>query len=132
MATRKVGGASLSQRGLGSPMASAKRFRWPASTGAVTGGAALPMRARSLSTTVVVATSAAAGEPEHALGDDVALDLRRAGVDRLGLRPHPSVLPPAVLDRRRRTGRQRAISALHADRGFLDALVHLAPVELGQ
>src|ERR1700730_11087387 len=52
-ATRYVGGASLSQRGLGSPIASAKRLRCPASTVADIGGEAAPMRERSLSTTEV-------------------------------------------------------------------------------
>src|ERR1700687_3161657 len=76
--------------------------------------------------------SSAAGEPEHSLGDDVALDLGRACVDRLSLRPHPSVLPPSVLDRKGRTWRERAVASLDAARPLLDALVHLAPVELGE
>src|SRR5258708_34667692 len=75
---------------------------------------------------------ASAREPEDALGDDVALDLRRARVDGLRLRPHPTVLPPAVLDRIRRARRQRAIKTLNANRRLLDALVHLAPVQLGE
>src|SRR5713226_4476813 len=141
MATRNVGGASLSQRGLGSPMASANRLRWPASTVAVVGGAATPIWARSRSTTEVICFiralrapggSSTAGEPEHALGDDVALDLGRACVDRLGLRPHPSVLPPSFLDRQRRAWRERTVRSLDANRDLLDALVHLAPVELGE
>src|SRR5215467_580900 len=76
--------------------------------------------------------SPSAWEAEHALGNDVALDLRRAGVDRLGLGPHPAVLPAPVFDRELRFGRESAVHALDADRRLLQALVHLAPVELGQ
>src|ERR1700674_5007713 len=50
-ATRNVGGASNSHRGYESPIASANRLRWPASTTTVVGGPGVPMRARSLSTT---------------------------------------------------------------------------------
>src|ERR1700674_1666402 len=50
-ATRKVGGASVSQRGYESPIASANRFSRPASTNVVVGGLGVPIRARSLSTT---------------------------------------------------------------------------------
>src|SRR5207248_6326750 len=73
----------------------------------------------------------AAREAEHALGDDVALDLRRAGVDRLGLRPHPAVLPAPVLDREGRLRREGAVHALDSNRRLLHSLVHLAPVQLG-
>src|SRR6202171_3509156 len=76
--------------------------------------------------------SSPAREAEHALGDDVALDLRRPRVDGLGLGPHPAVLPAAVLDGVGRVWAERAVRAFHADRGLLDALVHLAPVELGE
>ena len=44
-ATRKVGGASSRQRGLGSPIASQKRRRWPASTVVVLTGPSQPIRA---------------------------------------------------------------------------------------
>src|SRR2546427_163591 len=74
--------------------------------------------------------STAARQAEHALGDDVALDLRGTGVDRLRLCPHPSVLPAAVFDRERGFRRQRTVHAFDANRGFLEPFVHLAPVEL--
>src|SRR5919109_1474474 len=70
------------------------------------------------------------GEPEDALRDDVALDLRAAGVDGLRLGPHPAVLPPAVLDRPGRPRRERAGHALQGDGRLLHALVHLAPEQL--
>src|SRR5207247_11342549 len=75
--------------------------------------------------------SPAAGEAEHALGDDVALDLGRSRVDRLGLRPHPAVLPAPILHGELRVGRERAVHPLDADRRLLQPLVHLAPVKLG-
>src|ERR1700681_2179216 len=68
---------------------------------------------------------------ENSLRDDVALYLRRAAIDRLRLRPHPAILPAAVLDREWRIWPERAVQALHAHRRLLNALVHLAPVELG-
>src|SRR5256885_6154796 len=74
--------------------------------------------------------STAARQAEHALGDNVALDLRGTGVDRLRLCPHPSVLPAAVFDRERGFRRQRTVHAFDANRGFLEPFVHLAPVEL--
>src|SRR5260221_14379396 len=76
--------------------------------------------------------SASSGEAEHPLGDDVALDFGRSGVDRFRLRPHPAVLPAAVLQREWRLRRERAVRALKPDRELLHALVHLAPVELGE
>src|SRR5919204_4494575 len=72
------------------------------------------------------------GKPEDALRDDVALDLGAAGVDRLGLGPHPAVLPPAVLDRPGRPRRERPGHALERDRGLLHPPVHLAPEQLRQ
>src|SRR2546426_3603506 len=74
--------------------------------------------------------STAARQAEHALGDDVALDLRGTRVDRLRLCPHPSVLPAAVFDRERGFRRQRTVHAFDANGGFLEPFVHLAPVEL--
>src|SRR5919204_1622781 len=74
--------------------------------------------------------SSSPGEAEHPLGDDVALDLGRAGIDRLCLRPHPGVLPPPVLDRLIGARSERPVHPLHADRGLLQPLVHLAPVKL--
>src|SRR2546427_7511536 len=56
-ATRYVGGASVFQRGLGSPIASVNRFRWPASTVAEIGATVCPIRERRRSTAEVVAIS---------------------------------------------------------------------------
>src|SRR5207248_6797254 len=73
-----------------------------------------------------------AREAEHSLGDDVALDLGAPGVDRLGLRPEPPELPAALLQRPRRVRRERSEGPFERNRGVLDPLIHLAPVELGQ
>src|ERR671934_1600722 len=73
-----------------------------------------------------------ARKPEDAFGDDVALDLRTARVDGFGLGPHPAVLPAAAVDGMGVVRPEGAIHSLDRDGGFLDPLVHLAPIELGQ
>src|SRR5260370_17152125 len=55
-ATRNVGGASFSQRGSWSPIASVNRFRCPASTVALIDGALTPLPPRPLSTTHLTPT----------------------------------------------------------------------------
>src|SRR5262249_56560428 len=74
--------------------------------------------------------SAAPRQAEDALGDDVALHLRRPRGDRAAPRVEEEVRPASVVDGVRRALQQDAVLAEQADRGLELALVHLAPEEL--
>jgi hypothetical protein len=70
------------------------------------------------------------GQVEHALGDDVALDLGRAGVDRAGARPEELARPVDVGPRVRAVAEELAAGAEEVERRLAEALVELAPVDL--
>src|SRR5215216_5434549 len=64
-------------------------------------------------------------QPEHALGDDVALNLAGARLDGVAARAEVGVLPGAAVE-----VLELAVGAEYLLRGLLRPLVHLAPVEL--
>src|SRR5215469_13795227 len=71
-----------------------------------------------------------AGETEHALADDVALDLVRARPDRRRLVVEPRALPGPVAGVVDRAVPQRRGRAEHRHDRVVEALAHLAPGEL--
>src|SRR5215471_13288978 len=71
-----------------------------------------------------------AGQTEHALTDDVALDLVRARPDRRCLVVEPRALPGPVARVVGRAVPQRRRRAEHGHHRVVQALAHLAPGEL--
>src|SRR5438105_631639 len=69
-------------------------------------------------------------QPQHALADDVALDLVGAGEDRRGLVVEPRALPGAVARIAISAAPQRRRRAQNGHCGLVQALAHLAPVQL--
>src|SRR5688572_23658055 len=67
-----------------------------------------------------------AREAQHALTEDVLVDLGRAALDRVG----PAAQHPAHLRRERVAGPRHRVGAEHVDREHLDALVERALVDL--
>src|SRR5438045_5441095 len=70
------------------------------------------------------------GEAQHPLAHDVALDLVGAGEDRRRLVVEPGALPAPVARVVGRAPPQRRRLAQHHHGGVVQALGHLAPVEL--
>src|SRR5947199_2231126 len=69
--------------------------------------------------------SVALGQAEHALGDDVSLDLARSGLDGVAARAKVAVLPDAAVE-----VDELPVRAEDLLRGLLHPLVHFAPVDL--
>ena len=69
-------------------------------------------------------------QAEHALGDDVALHLGRAGVDGAGARPEELARPVDVGPRARARAQELAAGPEEVERGLAEALVELAPEDL--
>src|SRR5438309_9730155 len=69
-------------------------------------------------------------QAEHALADDVLLDLRGPALDRVGARAQERVLPEPVLDRPVAALHELRVGALDLHRELLESLVGLHPAHL--
>src|SRR6476469_9601716 len=71
-------------------------------------------------------------QAEHALGDDVLEDVRRAALDRVGARAEEAVLPGAVGGSVLGAAAERRVGALDVERQLGDPLVDVGPLPLAQ
>src|SRR5439155_21949958 len=74
--------------------------------------------------------SPSVGQPEHALGDDVELDLRGAALDRVAARAEPVARHLELLLRKARALPAERLRPQHLHHQLAAALVQLRPVEL--
>src|SRR5690554_1741524 len=89
-------------------------------------------RKASWSSVKVKSMSASSGfrQTEHALGNDVALDLVGTGVDRPGLGKQEALQPVTMVHRLRRVAGELAIGAEDAHGGFVHLQVQFRPDDL--
>src|SRR4029453_10365022 len=71
-------------------------------------------------------------QAEHALSDDVALDLVGAGIDRPGQREVVAVEPLRAVDRVGRIAHQLALGPQQTQGSRMDLYIELAPEDLHQ